>query len=165
MVTGKGDQQLITHDGFTWGYASDVTWDPRRRIGVVVLSNQLTSISDIARHLLQPNIPLEQPTVPKHTEIAIDSVVLDSYAGRYQAQEEGIFNITRERDFLTIQMPPGWGLPKFRLRPESRRDFFVAELPIRVTFQTNDHGGVNGLVVYSPRSQHALPASKITSAQ
>ena len=53
----------------------------------------------------------------------------------YDAKEQGVFPIVRERDFLTMQMPVGWGLPKFRLRPESSRDFFVAELPIRVTFK------------------------------
>jgi D-alanyl-D-alanine-carboxypeptidase/D-alanyl-D-alanine-endopeptidase len=161
MVTGKADDQLIMHDGFTWGYASYVAWDPKSRVGVVVLSNQLTNVGDIGRHLLRPNVPLEQPTVTKHTEIALDSALLDGYAGRYEVQDEGVFNIARERDFLTIQVPGSWGLPKFRLRPESRRDFFVAELPIRVTFQADNDGRVSGLLIYPPRGQHALPANRI----
>jgi|SRR5580658_1076653 D-alanyl-D-alanine-carboxypeptidase/D-alanyl-D-alanine-endopeptidase len=161
VVMGKGDDQLIVHDGSTWGYSSYMAWDPATRVGVVVLSNQLASVDDIGRHLLRPNVPLEKPTVVKHTEIAVDSTTLDAYAGQYEVQDEGVFNIVRERDFLTIQLPPGWGLPKFRLRPESLRDFFVAELPVRVTFQTGSDGRVSGLLVYPPRGQHALSASRM----
>jgi len=165
VVVGKGDDQLVTHDGATWGYNSYVAWDPRSRMGVVVLSNQLASIADIGRHLLRPNLPLEPPTVIKHTEITLDPAVLDAYPGQYEAEEEGIFNVARERDFLTIQLPIGWGLPKFRLRPESRRDFFVAELPIRVTFQVDSAGRVNGVLVYPPRGQHALSANRRSSSK
>jgi CubicO group peptidase (beta-lactamase class C family) len=163
VVKGKGIDQLIMHEGFTWGYASDVAWDSGRRIGVVVLSNQLTSVSDIALHLLRPGIPLEQPTVTKHNQIDIGAGVLDRYVGRYEAQEDGVFIVRREGGYLTIQLPPDWGLPKFRLRPESQRDFFVAELPIRVMFQTNGAGAANGLLIYPPRGQHALAANRIKS--
>jgi D-alanyl-D-alanine-carboxypeptidase/D-alanyl-D-alanine-endopeptidase len=164
VITGKNESQLITHDGGTWGYASAVAFDPRRRIGVVVLSNQVADVSDIAHHILRPHTPLQKTQYRKHTEVEIDPKLLDSYAGWYQAQEEGVFSIVRERDHLTIQVPAGWGLPKFRLRPESREDFFVAELPIRVTFRTDDQGHVNGLLIYPPRSQHALVASKTGAA-
>ncbi len=161
VVNGKGDDRLITHDGFTWGYASYVAWDPAARVGVVVLSNQLTGVEDIGRHLLRPGSPLERPTTTKHTEISLDSSVLEGYVGQYEVQDEGVFTIARERDFLTIQVPTDWGLPKFRLRPESQRDFFVAELPIRVTFQYGSDGRVNGLLIYPPRGQHALVASRV----
>lgn len=161
VVTGKADDQLVMHYSFTWGYASYVAWDPATRTGVVVLSNQLTSVGDIGRHLLRPNMPLEPPTVTRHTEIKLGSAVLNTYAGQYEAKGVGVFNITRDDDFLTIQLPPDWGLPKLRLRPETQRDFFVAELPVRVTFQTDGEGRVNGLLLYPPRGQHPLPANRI----
>jgi serine-type D-Ala-D-Ala carboxypeptidase/endopeptidase len=161
MVEGKGDDSLIFHDGGTWGYASAVAWDPKRRIGVVVLSNYAASVGDIARHLLRPDIPLEKPTVTKHTEIHLDPAVLDAYAGRYEAPGEGVFVIVREGDFLTLQAPADWGLPKLRIRPESRHDFFAAELPLRVTFQTDDDGRVKGLLIYPPRGQKAVPAKRL----
>ncbi|MFZ0297900.1 MAG: serine hydrolase [Candidatus Sulfotelmatobacter sp.] len=160
VVTGKGDDQLVMHDGFTWGYASYVAWDPKTRTGVVVLSNQLTSVGDIGRHLLRPNTPLEPPTVTKHTEIKLGSAVLNTYAGQYQAEGVGVFNIARDNDFLIVQLPADWGLPKLRLRPETQRDFFVAELPVRVTFQTDSEGRVSGLLLYPPRGQHPLPANR-----
>ena len=162
MVTGKGDDQLFVHDGGTLGYASSMAWDPKKRVGVVVLSNHVVAVGDIARHLLRPNIPLSTPTATKRTEIALESAILETYAGRYTSGKEA-FIIAMEGTFLTIQLPADWGLPKMRLRPESRRDFFAAELPLRVTFQTTDDGLVSGLLLHPPRGQKAIPASRVKS--
>lgn len=163
VVIGEGDDQLIVHDGGTWGYASSVAWDPKMQVGVIVLSNQVASVDDMARHLLRPSVPLTKPTATKHTEITVDPAVLDTYAGRYEARGEGIFIIVRERDFLTIQAPADWGLPKLRLRPKGLRDFFALELPLRVTVQTDRDERVNGLLVYPPRGQKAIHADRIAS--
>ena len=162
MVTGKGDEELIGHDGGTLGYTSSMMWDPKRRVGVVVLSNHVVGVGDLARHLLRPSHPLAKPAATKRIEITLEPAILDSYAGRYTAASEA-FIVTREGAFLTIQLPADWGLPKLRLRPESLRDFFTAELPLRVTFQTNDDGRVSGLLLYPPRGQQAIPASRIRS--
>ncbi|MDQ2824732.1 MAG: serine hydrolase, partial [Verrucomicrobiota bacterium] len=156
-VFGKGDDQIICRDGGTYGYASAMAWDPKKRAGVVVLSNQVGSVDDIARHLLRADFQLAKPTNRKHTEIAIDATVLDSYAGRYEAKGEGIFTVTRENEFLTIESPGDWGLPKLRIRPESQTDFFATELPLRVTFKIDGDRQVNGLLVYPPRGQKAVP--------
>jgi len=161
-VIGKGNDQSIYRDGGTYGFASSMAWDPKKRIGVVVLSNQQGDVNDIARHLLRPDFPLAKPTNTKHTEIAIDSALLDKYAGRYEAQGEGIFTVTRENNFLTIESPADWGLPKLRIRPESLLDFFATELPVRVTFQIdNNNGRVTGLLIYPPRGQKAVPANQL----
>lgn len=164
-VIGKGDNELIYRDGGTYGFASSVAWDPKKRTGVVVLSNQQGDVDDIARHLLRPDVPLAKPANTKHVEIAIDSSLLDNYAGRYEAQGEGIFTIARENNFLTIESPADWGLPKLRIRPESPRDFFATELPVRVTFQVSNDGRVTGLLIYPPRGQKGVSANRIDSAK
>jgi D-alanyl-D-alanine-carboxypeptidase/D-alanyl-D-alanine-endopeptidase len=163
-VSGKGDNQLIFHDGSTWGYASDMAWDPKNRVGVVVLSNQMEDVSDIAHHLLRPDFPLGKPLpMIRRTEIALNSALLETYAGRYKAQDEGVFRIGRNGDFLTIQLPDDWGLPKLRLRPETKTDFFTSELPLRVTFQPGTDGRVSGLLVHPPRGQRAIAANRMNS--
>lgn len=151
----KRDGALLFHDGGTFGYASSVAWDPKRRVGVVVLSNQVAEVGGVARHLLRPELPLPKAAVTKRTEISLDMAVLDAYVGRYEAAGEGIFAVEREGGFLTIQAPAGWGLPKLRLRPESRSDFFVAELPLRVTFQPD------GILIHPPRGQRPVPAKRV----
>lgn len=159
MVEGKSDDQLVVHDGGTFGFASSMVWDPKKRAGVVVLSNHVAAVGDVARHLLRPSRHLAKPTATKRIEITLDSAILDSYAGRYTSAAEA-FVVTNEGDFLTILLPADWGLPNLRLRPESLRDFFAAELPLRVTFQTNADGQVSGLLIHPPRGQRAIPAKR-----
>jgi hypothetical protein len=128
---------------------------------VVVLSNQQGDVNDIARHLLRPDFPLAKPMNTKHTEIALEPALLDKYAGRYEAEGEGIFTIAREADFLTIESPADWGLPKLRIRPETEHDFFASELPLRVTFKNDKNNRVTGLLIYPPRGQKAVPATRL----
>ncbi len=161
VVMGKGSDPWVVHDGGTFGFSSSVAWDPEARVGIVVLSNQVTGVGDIARHLLRPEIPLAKPLLAKRTEIALDGAVLDTYVGQYEARGEGAFHIAREGDFLTFVAPESWGLPKLRLRPESRRGFFTAELPLRVVFEADASGRVTGVLIHPPRGQKAVPAGRV----
>lgn len=155
-VSEDAGGRMIFHDGGTLGQVSSVAWDPKRRVGVVVLSNQVAGVGEVARHLLRPDLPLPKAaTAAKRTEIALDPAVLDAYAGRYEAAGEGIFVIEREGGYLTIRAPESWGLPKLRLRPESRHDFFTSELPLRVTFRPD------GILIHPPRGQRAVPAARV----
>jgi D-alanyl-D-alanine-carboxypeptidase/D-alanyl-D-alanine-endopeptidase len=162
-VYGNDADQVILRDGSSFGYASVMAYDPKARVGVVVLTNQVGDVCDIARHLLRPDFPLAKPANTKHIEIALDSKVLDSCVGRYEAKGEGIFIVARENNFLTIESPADWGLPKLRIRPESQRDFFATELPVRVTFQTGPDGKVRSLTIYPPRGQKGVPANKLAT--
>jgi D-alanyl-D-alanine-carboxypeptidase/D-alanyl-D-alanine-endopeptidase len=162
-VYGKDPDQVIFRDGSSFGYASVMAYDPKSRVGVVVLTNQIGDVGDIARHLLRPDFPLVKPENTNHIEIAVDLKVLDSYVGRYEAKGEGIFIVARENDFLTIESPADWGLPKLRIRPESQQDFFATELPIRVTFQTGPDGKLRSLIIYPPRGQKGVPANKLAA--
>ena len=67
MVEGKGDDQLVFHDGGTFGFFSSMVWEPNGRAGVVVLSNHVVPVGDIARHLLRPSRPLAKPAATKRT--------------------------------------------------------------------------------------------------
>ena len=156
---------LIVHDGGTFGYATSIAWDPVRRVGVVVLSNQVANVGNIARHLLRPSIPLEKPTATKRTEVALDPTKFDIYVGNYEVTGEGIFAVAREADSLTLRSPAEWGLPKFRLHPENRQDFFVAELPMHVAFQFENDGSVKKLLVYPPRGQKSISAVRLRSSR
>jgi len=164
-IIHQQNDELIVHDGGTFGYASSIAWDPVKRVGVVVLSNQVANVGDIARHLLRPSFPLEKPTAMKRTEVTIDPAKLDLYVGNYGASGEGIFEVVREGDGLVIRAPAEWGLPRFRLHPESRQEFFVAELPMRVVFQFESDGSVKKMLVYPPRGQHTIPAVRVANTR
>jgi serine-type D-Ala-D-Ala carboxypeptidase/endopeptidase len=157
MITGDSDDELIYHDGGTLGHASSVAWDPKRRVGIVVLSNSVISVGDVARHLLRPTLPLAKPTTTNQTEISVDSLTLSGYVGRYEA-EGGPFLVALEGDFLTIELPPSWGLPRLRLRAAGPQEFFTAELPVRITFQSDSGGRTSSVLIYPPRAQQGILA-------
>ena len=149
LAAGPGEG-LLLHDGNTLGFASSMVYDPVSRTGVVVLSNSATSVSDIARHIARPAMPLAAPLLPapRKTEIAIEPALFDAYAGAYEPGAGAVFTVTREGDALMIQIP---GIPKLRLRPESTRDFFVAEnTRVTVTFNVDAAGRVTGLLLKAP---------------
>jgi hypothetical protein len=109
---------------------------------------------------LRPDIPLKTASKTPHTEVTIDPTVLDRFVGRYEVKGEGIFTVAREENFLTIESPADWGLPKLRIRPEAERDFFASELPLRITFQSDAEDHITGFLIYPPNGNKALPAQK-----
>jgi len=160
VVSVTNDVILVMHDGGTPGYASAVAWDPRVQTGVVVLENRVDDVSDIALHLLRPEMPLKKPATMKHEEILLDAAILDRYVGRYDAEGEGVFTIVREGNALTVESPPDWGLPKMRIRAENEHDFFASEVPLRVTFKVTE-GRTTGMIVYPPRGQKGVAAIRL----
>ena len=124
--------EIVWHDGGTGGFCSWVAYDPKERIGVVVLSNTFTpsGVADIGLHLLNPKLPLANPEPPKpptqHTEIPIDPKLLDNYTGRYQWTPDRILEITRDGDRLFAQTFAQTIVgPKFEMFAESGKNFFV----------------------------------------
>jgi D-alanyl-D-alanine-carboxypeptidase/D-alanyl-D-alanine-endopeptidase len=160
IVEGKTGAEYYFHEGGTWGYASAVAWDPAARRGVVVLSNQQDGVADIARHLLRPDMPLQPPTPLRHAEITLPPATMDRYAGRYTADGVGVFTIELDHGRLFLKAPADWGLPRFQLHTESAREFFVEEMPMHVTFQLDAKGRVAGALVYPPRGQRGISATK-----
>jgi len=87
-VYGKDANKVIFRDGSSFGYASVMAYDPKARVGVIVLTNQVGDVGEIPRHLLRPDFPLAKPANTKHIEIALDSKVLDSYVCGYESKGE-----------------------------------------------------------------------------
>ncbi len=79
--TPGGD--IVWHNGGTGGYRTFMGYDPRTRVGVVVLSNTSTrpESDDIGRHLLDASAPLIQnfpPPPASRVEVKVDPAVLRS---------------------------------------------------------------------------------------
>ena len=70
-----------------------MAYDPKARVGVIVLTNQVGDVGDIARHLLRPDFPLAKPANTKHIEIALDSKVwILTSAARFVIREFFLLN-------------------------------------------------------------------------
>ena len=61
----KQERQILTHGGGTGGYLTFVAVDPERRLGVVVLSNQVRDVSRLGLHLLDARIPVSLGAVER----------------------------------------------------------------------------------------------------
>jgi D-alanyl-D-alanine-carboxypeptidase/D-alanyl-D-alanine-endopeptidase len=161
-------QEIAMHDGGTGGFSSFVGYDPKKRIGVVVLSNTFTpsGVVDIGLHVLNPKVPLANPEPPKQrTEIPIDPKLLENCTGRYQLAPDRVLEITREGDHLfaqaTIQVngQPMAG-PKFEIVAESEKNFFVKVTGSQITFETGPDGRATSLIMQRT-GREPMPAPRM----
>ena len=145
LVSPHGDT-LLMHDGGTAGYLTFIGFDPVRRVGVVVLSNSASSVSDIGLHLLDEAIPLSKPPAPPvaHTEITLPASALQRFVGEYPLAPTFVITITREDDKLMAQAT---NQPKFQLYPEAETKFFFKVVDAQIEFETDSTGTVTGLVL------------------
>jgi serine-type D-Ala-D-Ala carboxypeptidase/endopeptidase len=161
-------REIANHDGGTGGFCSYVGYDPKERIGVVVLSNAFTpsGVVDIGLHLLNPKVPLANPEAPKQrTEIPIDPKLLDNYTGRYQLADR-ILEISRDGDRLFAQGSaevngqPIVG-PKFEMFAESEKNFFVKVTGSQITFETGPEGRATSLIMHRA-GREPMPAPRLS---
>jgi serine-type D-Ala-D-Ala carboxypeptidase/endopeptidase len=160
IIMSAHGREIVGHNGATGGFRSFAGYDPKERIGVVVLSNASTpgGIDDIGFHLLNPNAPLANPEPPnQRTEIRIDPGLLDNYTGRYQLTPNLIFEITRDDDRLFAQgfaqLPHSrsgdlTGMPKFELFAEGEKNFFARVNDSQYIFETGPEGRATSLIRY-----------------
>lgn len=145
-VLTQAGREIVWHNGGTGGCRAFVGFDPKRRVGVVVLSNAETTagVDDIGRHLLGPQAPLLVP--PKqHKETSVDSKRFDGYVGRYELVPSFILTVTRERDHLLVQAT---GQLKFEVFAEGPKDYFYKVIDAQITFETDARGRATALVLH-----------------
>jgi len=142
--------RIVWHNGGTGGYRSFIGFDPARRIGVVVLCNNGNeTVDDIGFHLLDETFPLRPPP-QKHTEVAVDSLVLQRYVGDYELAPTFHIVITREAAHLFAQAT---AQPRFAIFAESDSTFFLKAVDAQLTLRAD------GLVLHQ-NGQH-IPGRKV----
>jgi serine-type D-Ala-D-Ala carboxypeptidase/endopeptidase len=159
ILTTNG-KEIVWHNGGTGGYRSFLGFDPKARIGVVVLSNTFTAIGidDIGRHLLDASVPLMKPPSDaskskEHKEVTVDTKLFDGYVGRYQFAPNIIMTVTRDGDHLFAQLT---GQPKAEIFPEGERDYFYKVVDAQITFVTDTQGRATELILHQNGfDQHA----------
>ena len=167
LIMSTDGREIAWHNGGTGGFRSFVGYDPKERIGVVVLSNASTpsGVDDIGFHLLNPKLPLANPEPPQQrTEIHIDPKLLDDYTGRYQVTPNLILEITRDDDRLFAQ---GFAqlngqaivLPKFEVFAEGEKNFFAKVSDQQFAFETGPDGRATGLILH--KAGRDTPAPRV----
>ena len=141
-----GGKEIIWHNGGTGGYRSFVGFDPKTRVGIVVLSNSETpeGVDDIGHHLLDVTSPLMRPPT-QHKEVHVDPKIYDGYVGVYQLAAKFFITITHDGDHLYEQAS---GQPKIEIFPESEKEYFLKVVDAQITFVTDDKGRATALILH-----------------
>jgi CubicO group peptidase (beta-lactamase class C family) len=172
LISSAEGREIAWHNGGAGGFRSFAGYDPKERIGVVVLSNAFTraGVDDIGFHLLNPKLPLANPEPPKqHTEIPIDPRLLDNYTGRYQMTPTLILEITRDGDSLFaqafVQLPHNrsgdpTAAPRFELFAEGEKNFFARVTDKQIGFETGSEGRATSLILYQA-GREPMPAARL----
>jgi serine-type D-Ala-D-Ala carboxypeptidase/endopeptidase len=93
--------EIVWTGGATYGSRSFAGYDPKARVGVVVLSNYNSGsgIDDIGRHLLNPQVPLDDGFAVKPRTRTVSTVppgLADAYAGRYHFPDNEVWVVRRD---------------------------------------------------------------------
>lgn len=159
IILGNDSEKLIYHDGISAGYAACLLYSPKKKSGVVVLSNQATDVSDLAHHIIDPGFPLSSPKIEKRVKIKLDLDSLPSYVGKFRTRDGEIFTVKIQDENLLLESPPDWGLPELKIHPESSTNFFIEELPMKVVFG-HGAGKKQSIMIYPPRRQDGVQAQR-----
>src|SRR5438876_6548385 len=113
-------------------------YDPKARVGVVVLSNMLRAAMDeIGPHLLNASNPLSNMRVLVHPEIALEPKVFDRYVGDYEFDTRERLTISREGEHFYAQLT---GQRKLEVFAETDRKFFYRVADADLTFDVDGRG-------------------------
>ena len=140
-VIGPDSTAVIWHNGGTGGYHTFIGFDPRRKIGVVVLSNDASSIDDIGFHILNPTSPL----VSVRVAIAVPAESLDAYVGTYQLAPTFALTIQKNSTGLVAQAT---GQGSFPIFPSAKDEFFFRVVDAQISFVRDSTGKVGSLVLH-----------------
>ncbi|MGA2383745.1 MAG: serine hydrolase [Gemmatimonadales bacterium] len=150
-VVGRDTSTVYWHNGGTAGYHTFVGFDPRRKIGVVVFSNDASSIDDIGFHVLNPATPLQAVRVA----IAMPAESLDAYVGTYQLAPTFAITIRKGGSGLVAQAT---GQGSNALYPSARDEFFFKVVDAQIGFVRDSTGKVMSLILH--QGGRDMPAPK-----
>ncbi len=151
-VNGGDTAAVYWHNGGTGGYHSFIGFDPRRRLGVVVLSNSTQGGEDIGFHILNPSVPLM--TVRAAMPMPAES--LAAYVGTYRLAPTFAIEVRRDGARLVAQAT---GQDAFPIYPSARDEFFYKVVEAQISFQRDSTGKVTSLVLH--QGGRDMPAPKV----
>ncbi len=145
MIAKSGDAEIFWHNGGTGGFVSFAAFDPKARVGVVVLGNTAGApgVDDIGRHLLNPSSPLTGEK-KERKQISFDPQRFDAYTGAYRMAPEFVLFVTREGERFFTQAT---GQGKVEIFAMSERVFFPKVVDAEIEFVLNEAGRANRLTL------------------
>lgn len=144
--------KMVAHGGVWAGYRSDIIRFPDRKVAVVLLANASTidalqksrEVADIvlfgARKPAESQAPKSTPEPAK----TASAEKLEAFCGVYEFKPGTFGTVTREGKRLYVEATEG---PKVELWPEAENAFLIKEDGSRVSFERDERGLVDRLVI------------------
>ena len=142
-----GAHEVIWHNGGTGGYRTYMGFDPKAKIGAVVLTNAATPQGgdDIGLHLLI-GTPVAQLEPQKFRQaIALPVAELESLVGRYQFAPTAALIVVQRDGRLFAQLT---GQPAAEIFPESSTEFFYKVVDAQIVFTRGPGGRGTDLILH-----------------
>jgi CubicO group peptidase (beta-lactamase class C family) len=159
VMQGEGSDKEIYHDGSLLGFSSIISRYVERNTGIIILSNNNYSGSnvfkikdDINSILIGKKVDLPAPK----KAIALDAAIIDGLVGNYEIVKGMNIIITREESHVYAQVT---GQEKIEIFPESDTSFFYRIVDAEFTFIKDTNGQVVGLILHQFEAE--IPAKKI----
>jgi CubicO group peptidase (beta-lactamase class C family) len=141
-------------EGHLEGFRHYTVCFDQQKTGIVIMTNSANG-EGIFKELLETLLkntftPIEwegftpynqlppRPPLKQHTEITLDTKILDRYVGRYAVSPELVVAVVREGGHLIIKE----GDENHEMFPESERDFFSKTADDEITFVVDNQGHV-----------------------
>jgi D-alanyl-D-alanine-carboxypeptidase/D-alanyl-D-alanine-endopeptidase len=165
QVLGFPQGEIVKHNGGTGGYRSYLAFDPKRRVGVVVLSNSesVMGVDDIGAYLMTgrpvaelPPPPPPPPSSGPHTAITVEPKVLAGYVGRYQLAPQVVITVTLEDGRLYAQLT---GQGRYEVFPEAPAKVFWKVVDAQLDFVVGADGEATSAVLH--QNGHDAPAPRL----
>lgn len=157
-ITKPPAGEVIWHNGGTGGYRTFFGFDPKARVGVVVLTNMANTIGgdDIGFHLLtgRPLAALKPPAPPR-VAISLPPEQLAGLVGVYRFEpSSATLTVTQDGGRLFAQLT---GQAPYEVFPESATNFFWRVVDAQVTFAREPDGRARALTLHqNGRDQQAV---------
>jgi serine-type D-Ala-D-Ala carboxypeptidase/endopeptidase len=137
-------QGVLFHNGRRGGFSSALAIRPGTRRAVIVLSNSVQSVDDLAFHGVLPEYRLRTFQPPRQ-EIAVSGAELQKYVGKYDFTPAVSIQISRAGARLFGQVT---AQPRFELYAEQESKFFAKVVDAQFTFVKDDSGAVTAVVLH-----------------
>lgn len=153
LSTSRGE--VVWHNGETGGYRTFIGFDPKAKVGVVVLTNVSNPRrgDDIATHLLTGAPLAKLPPPSQHAAIKLDESVLRRFVGRYQLGPATVVDVTLQDGRLFAQLT---NQGRFEIFPESPTRVFWRVVDAQADFALDSSGHATMLTLH--QNGRDLPA-------
>jgi len=141
MMRDRGTGPIYTHGGGTGGFRSALYFDRSAKTAAVVLVDSVANFEDLARHLVDPGMPL----LRKRVALPLDAETRKQYVGDYQLRPGFVITVWEEGDKLMSRATGQGAVEYFRDGTDS---FFLRVVDARIVFNRGADGKVESLTLH-----------------